>query len=200
MGRPIVSQPSPNPSPSIIDTGAGKGLSPVSYSFSHRLFRAAWWGTWLLLAAWTPPPLHGWRRMLLQLFGARMGKGARVYGSARVWYPPNLQMGDNAVIGWRVNCYCQGPITLGDHAVVSQFAHLVSSTHNIDRPGFQLETRPIHIGSHAWVAANAFVGPGVSVGEGAVLGACGVAVRDLPAWTIHAGNPARYIRDRKPQS
>lgn len=182
----------------ILDTRGSVGLSAASFPLRNRLFRAAWNITWLLLAAWTPPPLHAWRRFLLQLFGAQLATGARVYGSARVWYPPNLTMGRGAVIGWRVNVYCQGPIRLGDHAIVSQFAHLVSGTHDIDRPGFQLITRPIEIGDHAWIAANAFVGPGVKIGSGAVLGACGVTFRDLPPWTVHAGNPARFVRTRNP--
>ena len=181
----------------ILDTRNGAGLSPASFSLRHRLFRAVWGVTWLLLAAWTPPPLHLWRRFLLRLFGAKLAPGARIYGSANIWYPPNLTMGRNAVIGWKVNVYCQGPVTLGDYAIVSQFAHLVSGTHDIDNPGFQLLTKPIQIGDHAWVAANAFVGPGVTIGEGAVLGACGVTFKDLPPWTVHAGNPARFIRDRK---
>ncbi|SEQ53702.1 putative colanic acid biosynthesis acetyltransferase WcaF [Devosia sp. YR412] len=181
----------------ILDSSGRIGLKGgPSFSLRHRLFRMVWNLTWSVLAAWTPPPLHPWRRLLLILFGAKLGKGARVYGSARIWYPPNLEMGDHAVIGWNVNCYCQGKITIGDYAIVSQFAHLVSGTHDIDDPAFQLFTRPIHIGRYAWVATNAFVGPGVTLEEGAVLGACAVTVKNLPAWTVHAGNPARYIRDR----
>lgn len=181
----------------LLDTRHGEGLAVASFTLRHRAFRALWRLTWLLLAAWTPPPLFAWRRWLLQLFGADLAEGARVYGSARIWYPPNLVMGRNAAIGWHTEIYCQDRIILGDFAVVSQYAHLVTGTHDVDNPGFRLHTSPIRIGRHAWVAANAFVGPGVVIGEGAVLGACAVAFKDLPAWTIHAGNPARYVRDRK---
>lgn len=173
-----------------------EGLARVSFSLRHRLFRAVWIISWTLLAAWTPPPLHSWRRLILLLFGARIGEGARIYGSARIWYPPNLTLGANAVIGPSANIYCQDRISIGDHVVVSQGAQLVTGTHEIDRPSFALVTRPISIGRHAWVAASAFVGPGVTLGDGAVLGACGVAFRNLPAWTVHAGNPAKFIRDR----
>lgn len=189
---------STNQSPDILDTSGRVGLAGgPSFSLRNRIVRAVWGLTWALLASWTPPPLHAWRRMLLVLFGAKMGKGARVYGSARIWLPANLQMGDHAVIGWNVNCYCQGKITLGDYAIVSQFAHLVAGTHDIDDPAFQLRTRPIEIGAHAWVAANAFVGPGVTIGEGAVLGACGVAFKNMAPWTVYVGNPAREVRKRK---
>lgn len=172
------------------------GLAEVSFPLRHRMFRAAWVISWLLLAAWTPPPFHPLRRLVLRMFGARIGAGARVYGSAKIWFPPNLTLGANAVIGPGTNIYCQDRISIGDHAVVSQGAQLVTGTHDIDRPGFTLVTRPIRIGRHAWVAASAFVGPGVTLGDSAVLGACGVAFRDLPAWTVHAGNPAKFIRDR----
>jgi len=152
---------------------------------------------WLLFASWTPPQLHGWRRLLLNLFGARIAKGARVYGSARIWYPPNLEMGKGAVLGWKTNCYSMGKIVLEDYAEVAQFNHLVTGTHDIDSETFQLYTRPIRICSHAWIASNCFVGPGVTVGEGAVLGACGVAFRDLDPWTVYAGNPAKPIKARR---
>jgi putative colanic acid biosynthesis acetyltransferase WcaF len=123
--------------------------------------------------------------------------GARVYGSARVWYPRNLAMEANAVLGPGAICYSMARITIGRDAVVSQRAHLCAGTHDVDDPLFQLRAAPIVIGPKAWVAAEAFVGPGVTVHEGAVLGARGVTVQDLPAWTIWAGNPARAIRERK---
>jgi putative colanic acid biosynthesis acetyltransferase WcaF len=167
-----------------------------SFPLRHRLFRAAWTTAWTLLARWTPPPLHPWRRLVLRAFGARLAPGARVHASARVWYPPNLAMGPHSVLGPRANCYSMDRVTIGAYATVSQGAQLCGGTHDVDGGHFQLVTRPIAIGDHAWIAADAFVGPGVTVGEGAVLGACGVAFRDLDPWTIHAGNPARKLRAR----
>jgi len=156
----------------------------------------------MLLAAWTPPPFHAWRRCVLQLFGARLHSTARVYGSARVWYPRNLTMHAHAVIGPRVNCYCMDRITLGERVVVSQGAQLCGGTHDISDPHFQLMTRPIVIGAGAWVAAEAFVGPGVTVGEHAVLGARAVLFKDAEPWTVYAGNPAVGVKRRvfKPNS
>ena len=171
-----------------------------SFSLTNRAARALWQLSWGLLASWTPPPLHGWRRFLLRLFGARVAPSARIYGSARIWYPPNLVAGAHSVIGPGVICYCQDIITVEDFANVSQGAHLCAGSHDIDDPRFQLITKPITIGRHAWVAAEAFVGPGVSLGEGAVLGARGVAFGNLEAWTVYVGNPAAVVRTRrKPQ-
>ncbi|WP_181698986.1 putative colanic acid biosynthesis acetyltransferase [Chthonobacter albigriseus] len=169
----------------------------ASFSLAHRMRRAVWGVTWLLLASWTPPPLHPWRRLLLKAFGARMGRRARVYGSARIWYPPNLEMGDYAVMGWDVVCYNQDKVVLEDYAIVSQYSHLVAGTHDIDSPTFQLYTKPIRICRYAWIASNAFVGPGVTAHEGSVLGGCGATFKDLEPWTVYGGNPAKPLRKRR---
>jgi putative colanic acid biosynthesis acetyltransferase WcaF len=181
----------------ILDAEAsGSRSGGPSFSLRHRAQRAVWKLTWALLAAWTPAPLHPWRALLLRLFGAKLASNARVHGAAKIWYPPNLTMEANTLIGPGVTCYSMAPIRICANAIVSQGAHLCAGTHDIDDPHFQLVARPITIGANAWVAAEAFVGPGVIVEEGAVLGARGVAFKDLPAWSVHAGNPARFIRQR----
>lgn len=167
-----------------------------SFPLRHRLLRAVWNITWLLLASWTPPQLRRWRNLLLRAFGAKVHPSANVYASARVWYPPNLTMGPLASLGPGAICYCMDRIEIGARAVISQRTHLCGGTHDIDEADFQLFAEPIFIGADAWVAAETFVGPGVRVGEGAVLGARGVTVKDLAPWTVYAGNPARAIRAR----
>jgi putative colanic acid biosynthesis acetyltransferase WcaF len=169
----------------------------ANFSLGNRLFRLFWMFSWALLAAWTPPPLHRWRAFVLRCFGARLGKGSRIYGRARIWHPGNLTVGDFVWIGPGATIYCQGSIAIGDHVTVSQGAHLCSGTHDISDPGFQLITRPIAIGPRAWIAAEAFVGPGVTVGEGAVLGARAVALRDIEAWGVYSGNPAQLVKTRQ---
>ncbi|MGK6306489.1 putative colanic acid biosynthesis acetyltransferase [Variovorax sp. DT-64] len=167
-----------------------------SFSLRNRLLRAAWNVSWALLASWTPPQMRFWRRFLLKLFGAKLGESSDVRGSARVWYPPHLHLADRALLAERVNCYNMAPITLGRAALVSQGAHLCAGSHDIASETFQLTASPIVIGASAWIAAEAFVGPGVEVGEGAVLGARGVAFRSLDAWTVYGGNPAKAIKPR----
>ena len=135
--------------------------------------------------------------MLLRLFGAQLDRQARVYPSARIWLPRNLVMCGWASLGPGVRCYNQARITLEEGAIVSQRAFLCSGDHDHRDPAHQLITRPIFVGAGAWVAAEAFVGPGVTVGQGAVLGARGVATRDLPAGTVWAGNPAVQIAERR---
>lgn len=168
----------------------------ASFSRRNRLYRLAWGFTWTLLASWTPPQLFAWRRLLLVLFGARMARTARVYPSARVWSPANLEMADYACLGPRSTAYSIALIRLGEKALVSQGGQLCAGTHDITDPLFQLQAWPITVEAGAWIAAEAFVGPGVTVGEGAVLGARGCAFKDLAPWTVYAGNPARPLKPR----
>jgi putative colanic acid biosynthesis acetyltransferase WcaF len=167
-----------------------------SFSLRNRIMRSVWTVAWLLLASWTPPQMRAWRRVLLRLFGASVAPTANIYGSATIWLPANLEIGQHACVGPRVTVYNMAKITLHDYALVSQGAHLCAGTHDIEDDHFQLKTRPISIGSRAWVATEAFVGPGVSVGAGAVLGARACAFRDLEPWTVYLGNPAQILRKR----
>jgi putative colanic acid biosynthesis acetyltransferase WcaF len=182
----------------ILDAAAQDTLSGgASFTLGNRVYRVVWMIVWKLFASWTPPQARAWRRWLLRLFGARVAPTASVYGSARIWSPANLEIGDHACIGARAIVYSMARITLEPYALVSQGAHLCAGTHDIENPYFQLQSRPVRIGRRAWVAAEAFVGPGVTVGEGAVLGARACAMRDVAPWAICTGNPATRIRDRR---
>jgi len=178
----------------------GTDVAPLargaSFPLRHRLLRAAFQLAWVLLARWTPPMWQRWRVLVVNAFGARVHASANIAASARIWFPPNLVMAESACLGPRTICYCMARIEIGAHAVVSQGAHLCAGTHDIDDPAFTLVTQPISIGARAWVASDAFVGPGVVMGEGAVLGARAVSFSSLAPWTVHVGNPARHLRDR----
>ncbi len=168
-----------------------------SFGVFNRMGRIAWTVIWFIFCRWTPPPLHGWRAMVLRLFGARLGRGVHVYSSARIWAPWNLEMGDASAIGRGAIIYSQGSIKLGRRVVISQGAHLCAGTHEFEQSGFPLVTKPIHLGDDVWIAAEAFVHPGVTVGEGTVVGARSVVVGDLPEWQVCSGFPARPLRKRK---
>jgi len=168
-----------------------------SYSISHRLFRVLWALAWLMLCRWTPAPLHRWRVVMLRLFGAKISSNVHVYASARIWYPPNLVMMDHACLAPGVNCYNMAMIIIGVNAIVSQNSFLCTGTHDVADEAFQLKVSPITIGDYAWVASEAFVGPGVDIGEGAVLGARGVTTKNLDPWTVYFGNPAIAVKHRK---
>ena len=171
--------------------------APPPFSLGNKIFRAIWTLAWLLLARWTPPPLHAWRRLVLRAFGAQIGSNARIYASVAVWNPRNLISGEGAIIGPGVRLYNQGCIRIGDRCVVSQRAHLCASTHRASDPSFTLVTRPITLASGCWVAAEAFVGPGVTMGEHSVLGARAALFDDAEPDGIYRGNPAARIGKRQ---
>lgn len=181
----------------VLDASIHKPLEGgASFPLSNRIYRALWMIVWLLAARWTPPPLAPWRNLLLRAFGARIAPGAKVYGSTVIWSPRNLTMERYALVGPGAIIYNQDHITIGERAIVSQRSHLCTGSHAVDDPDFQLFTRPIVIGPKSWVASEAFVGPGVTVGEGAVLAGRGVAFKDLEPWSIYRGNPATFLKKR----
>ncbi len=167
-----------------------------SFSLGNRVQRLVWIAAWLVLARWTPPPFHPWRRLLLRVFGAKLGRGARVHASARIWLPRNLELGRNVLIGPGVHLYNQGRIAIGARSVVSQGAHLCASSHDIGDPDFQLLLKPVALAEYCWVAAEAFVGPGVSMAEGSVLAARGALFENTEPWTVYRGNPASAVKQR----
>jgi len=182
-------------------TGPADDFRPLGrgaeFSLANKLERIAWQLVWLLLARATPPQLAGWRRLLLRLFGAKVGAGAKIYGSVRIWLPRNLEIGEGALVGPGAELYNQGRIAIGPHCVISQRAFLCASTHDTSDSAFALETRPIALGRGCWVAAEAFVGPGVTMGDGAVLAARGALFEDAAAMGIYRGNPAALVRHRR---
>lgn len=161
-----------------------------------RLRRAVWGVVWIFLYRPSPRPLFAWRRFLLRLFGAKLGRGARPYPSARIWAPWNLVMHTQSCLADRVNCYNVATVVVGPHATVSQGAYLCTASHEYNSPGFELVTGSITIEPHCWVATEAFVGPGVTLHACSVVLARSVVVRDVPAGQVVGGNPARQVANR----
>lgn len=165
-------------------------------SMANKLGRLSWALVYWPLFRFSPIPFHAWRRMLLRLFGASIGARARIYPSARIWAPWNLRMGQDSCLGWDVDCYCVDRVTVADRAVVSQRAYLCTASHDYDSAGHELITAPITLEADAWVAAEAFVAPGVTLGTGSVALARAVVTRDVAAWTVAGGHPATPLKQR----
>lgn len=138
-----------------------------------------------------------WRNFLLRCFGAKIHKRAGVYSSCKVYAPWNLIMDRNAWLGPNVICYNVDMIHLGEDVTVSQYSHLCTASHNINTREHELITARIKIENQAWVGAEAFVGMGVTIHEGAVVGARAAVFKDVDAWTVVGGNPAKFIKKRE---
>lgn len=137
-----------------------------------------------------------WKRFLLRLFGAKIARTANIYASAKVFMPWNLDMKEHACLASGVDCYNAAPIIIGVDATVSQRAYLCTASHNISSSRHEQIEKPIIIADRAWIAAEAFVGPGVTIGEGAVVGARTAVFKDVEPWSVVGGNPAKFIKKR----
>ena len=167
------------------------------YSTWNRVKRMSWNICWFLLARPFPKSLaNRWKIFLLRLFGAKISNGAFVYSTANIFMPWNLIMEENSCIASGVDCYNAAPVIIKANATVSQKSYLCTASHNISSASHEQIQRPIIIENRAWVAAEAFIGPGVTIGEGAVVGARAVVFKNVEPWIVVCGNPAIFIKKR----
>lgn len=167
-----------------------------SFSIKNRLGRVVWHFAYTLFFQFSPKPFFGWRSFLLRLFGAKVGRGVHIYPKVKIWGPWNLVLGDQCGIANGVILYSQGKIIIGNKAAISQGAHICAGTHDYTREGFPLISMPINIGNEAWIATDAFIHPGITIGDGCVIGARAVVVKDMPPWMVCVGHPCRPIKKR----
>lgn len=146
------------------------------------------------VSSWIPGSAH--RRWLLRLFGARIGRGVVIKPGARVKFPWRLSIGNDSWIGEDVWIDNLADVSIGSNACLSQGVYLCTGSHNWTTLSFDLIVKPIAVGDGAWIAARSTIGPGVTVGECAVLGLGGTATKDLDAWCVYFGNPAVFRKRR----
>lgn len=169
----------------------------LELSFGERAL-AFWWSlTWQILFRWSPPLMNWWRLWLLRRYGAHIGRGCFIAPSTRIDFPWNLTLGDHVAIAHKCIINCMGTIHIGDRTHISQYAHLCAGTHDYHRRDMRILREDIEIGQDVWIAADAFVGPGVTIGDGALLAARSSAFRELPAGMICVGEPARPTKPRE---
>ena len=169
-----------------------------SLSFENKLRRLLWnIISFFLFRPFSLPYFKHWRNFILKLFGAKIGQGSVVRASSRIWDPKNLIIGKYTCIGPDTIIYNPAPIILGDKVTISQNSHLCTASHDITDREHPLVTGSIKVDSFAWVAADAFVGMGVTIGEGAVVGARACVFKDVESWTVVGGNPAKFIKKRE---
>jgi putative colanic acid biosynthesis acetyltransferase WcaF len=171
-----------------------------SFSAREILARILWSTVQSTFFRWSPRPFHGFRASLLKLFGADISEPRKVviFPTASVFFPANLTLAPRSMIGPKVVIYNLARVTLKRGANISQNCHLCAGTHDYNIWSMPLVAKPITIGENAWIGADAFLGPGVSIGELCVVGARSVVVKDTPSHTVCAGNPCRVLKDRKP--
>ena len=170
--------------------------TPKDFRGKSKIIVQLWWIVQATFFSWSPQFLYGWRRFLLRSFGATIGKSVIIRPTVKITYPWKLTIGDYSWIGDDVVLYTLGEIEIGAHAVISQRGYICTGTHDYESPDFRIYAEKITIGKKCWLATDIYVAPGVSIGEGTVVGARSSVFKDLPSQKICIGNPAKPIRDR----
>ncbi len=167
------------------------------YSLKNKIGRALWGVVYILLfRPFGTKYLNFWRVFILRLFGAKIGQDCSVSCSVKIWAPWNLEMEDHSMFASRVNCYNPSKIKLNSQVIVSDGVFLCGASHDVHSPQHTLISKPIEIMDQAWIASDAFIMMGVTIGQGAVVGARACVFKDVEPWTIVGGNPAKFIKKR----
>ncbi|WP_353015482.1 putative colanic acid biosynthesis acetyltransferase [Mesorhizobium sp. M1405] len=182
--------------PTLVELDIVGNRAAAKWSRREQVGRVLWSVAWPFFR-FSPRPFWRFRCLLLRLFGAQVGVCVHLYPTVRITIPWNLAIGDHSAIGDGAILYALGPITMGANVTVSQGAHLCAGTHDFRSPSMTLVKSAINIGDGAWICADAFIGPGVEIGAGAVVGARAVAMRSVLPALVVAGNPARKIGERQ---
>jgi putative colanic acid biosynthesis acetyltransferase WcaF len=172
-------------------------LTSSSFSVRNKFERILWNVIYILFFRFTPVPMFKWRSFILRLLGSNVHFSARVYPTVNIWLPSNLIMGELSTLAPFVNIYNQGTITVGNRCIISQNSHICASTHDYNSEIHPLLLKPIVIGNDVWICAGAFIGPGVSIADGTVIGARAVMTKNSDPWSVYAGNPCRKVNVRK---
>jgi putative colanic acid biosynthesis acetyltransferase WcaF len=149
-----------------------------------RLFDSLFFNT-------SPQFMYGFRRFLLRLFGAKIGKDVLIRSTAKILYPWNISIGDYSWIGEDVILYSIGFISIGSNSVISQKSHICAGSHDYSDPYFTQTSIGIMIDSEVWIASDVFIADGVSIGKKSIIGARSSVFRDIPEFTISFGYPAK---------
>ena len=165
-------------------------------SLSSRLVQFSWNIVWALFCSWTPKPLNPWRIFWLRLFGSKIQGKPFVHGRAQIHLPWNLSLHDRACLASGAVAYSLGEVELLERSTVAQEVYLCAATHKFDDLNLPLQVGKITIGKDAFVGARAFILPGITVGEGSVIGAASVVSEDVPPWVVAAGNPCKVLKPR----
>jgi len=169
--------------------------SKKNYSLSENFLRVLWAMTSPFFK-YSPRPMFFFRRFLLRTFGANVGKDVKIYGSAKIYLPWNLEIGNGSSIGENALIYNLGYVKIGSNTTISQRVHLCAGTHDYRYLSMPLIRERIVVGNNCWICADSFLCPGVRVGDFAIVAANSTVCKNISELDIVAGSPAKIIKKR----
>ena len=148
---------------------------------------------WLFFLNPVPWP-SALRIAFLRIFGAKVGERVVIRSNVNVTFPWRLEVGDDVWLGEEVLVLSLAPVVIESNVCISQRAFLCTGSHDFRAKHFDLITKPITIRSGSWVAAQAFIAPGVEIGKGSMVAAGSVVSENVPPGTLVRGNPAVVVK------
>jgi len=174
--------------------------TPVNFRGKSKLFVQIWWIVESTLFAMSPQFLYGWRRFLLRVFGAHIGKGVFIRSTVKCTYPWKVSIGDYSWIGENCILYSLGNISIGNNVAVAHNVHFNTGFHDYTITSFDIGAKSILIEDECWLASDVYIAPGVTVGRGAIVGARSSVFNNLEAGNIYVGSPAKFLKKREPSN
>lgn len=169
---------------------------PANFRGRSAFIVQLWWLVQFFLIRPSPQFMYAWRRFWLRLFGAKIGARVLIRPSAQITFPWKVVIGENSWIGDEVVLYSLAQIEIGANTVISQRSYICTGTHDYRQPSFDISAEPISIGNQVWIAGDVFVAPGITVGDGTVVGLRSTVLHNLPPGMICYGNPAKPVKPR----
>lgn len=169
---------------------------PQNFRGASSIKVQLWWFVQSTLFAWSPQFMYAWRRFLLRVFGAKIGKNVIFRPSVKVTYPWKLSVGDYSWVGDEVTLYTLGEVEIGENTVVSQKSYLCAASHDYDNPTFPIWAKKIKVEDECWLATDVYVAPGIKIGKGTIVAARSSVFKDLPPGMVCTGSPAKPYKKR----
>ena len=174
-------------------------LNPVQttpYTIRYKIKSRIWSIINATIFRWSPFFMRKYRVGIVKLFGAKLDWSCPLDTSARIIDPWNLTMGELSSLGEHCCIRCRDKVTIGETSCLGSAVYILTDSHNISSPNFEMQTAPIVIGSNVWIATRATISKGITIGEGAVIGAESLVIKNVEPWTVVGGNPAKFIKKR----
>lgn len=169
---------------------------PKKFRGKSKIVVQLWWIIQDTLFAWSPQFLYGWRRFLLRVFGAKIGKGVLIRSTVKITYPWNIEIGDYCWIGEENVLYSLGKITIGNNVALAHKVYINTGGHDYKKISFDIFAEPVVIEDQCWITNDVYIAPGVTVGKGSVIAARSSVLKNISEGKIYAGTPAKEIKNR----
>lgn len=169
---------------------------PKTFRGKSKITVQLWWIVQGTLFALSPQFFYGWRRFLLRMFGAKIGKGVLLRATVKVTYPWNIEIGDYSWIGEDNVLYSLGKIKIGSHVALAHKVYINTGGHQYDKVSFDIFSEPVVIEDECWLTNDVYVAPGVTIGKGSIIAARSSVLKSMPGGKICVGTPAIAIKDR----